>query len=170
MSAMEKTIDDDDVTKNWPVKQVDLPDLDLFDLSLGELELDSPIEVASGMGKPTCFEWADDNYCELIYARNGLELDYEDGKLCYMAFFIGDDEFVPDITELQYAELVVHNYDKKTLFNNKTTKAELIDFLGRPISEDYDSDETILIFDFDGTCMECELNLDGMLKRINIYR
>jgi hypothetical protein len=81
-----------DPTKDWPTEVGEAPECDLSRMAFGPLCFGSPIEAARCFGRPDRFRWKTGDYCELLYARAGFQLDFEEGRLVYVAFFIGEDE------------------------------------------------------------------------------
>jgi hypothetical protein len=155
-----------DPTWDWPIEVPAVPDLDLSRMALGSLRFGDAVEAARGLGRPDRFRWKDGGYCELLYARAGFQLDFEDGRLCYMAFFIGADADGPSHPALSPSEPRIRGESPLTA---ETGKDDLQRRFGPPGSEDSDDDETVLYYRRDRVTMEFELDGMGHLKRWNLY-
>jgi hypothetical protein len=155
-----------DPTKDWRVEVGASPDFDLSRMAFGSLRLGDPIEAARFLGRPDSFRWKKDGYCELLYARAGFQLDFQGGHLCYVAFFVGVDTYQPTHPTLSLSQPQIRGGIRLT---QRTGREELLRYFGRPVSEDCDSDETILYYLRGGVTMEFELDGSGHLKRWNLY-
>ena len=142
------------------------PAFDLSRMALGSLRLGDQMEAARFLGRPDSFRWTSDAYCELLYARAGFQLDFEGGRLCYVAFFVGGDTHLPTHPSLSLSQPQIRGGMRLT---QRTGRKELLRHFGRPVSEDSDSDETILYYVRGGVTMEFELDGSGHLKRWNLY-
>ncbi|EKD81463.1 MAG: hypothetical protein ACD_39C01795G0002 [uncultured bacterium] len=156
----------EDLTKDWPVRDFVMPDFDLASMTFGPLHFGCELACAQFFGRPDLFTWKGKDYCKLLFARAGFQIDFEDGHLCYIAFFIGPDEFLPEHQALVFSQ---PNLAQGRRFNRQTSTADLKKFLGEVESEDIDSDEIIITFLRSGITLEFELTTDGFLKRWNLF-
>jgi hypothetical protein len=132
---------------------------------VGELRFGSLFDQAQVFGRPESFRRHSEQYCELLYSAAGFQIDYEQGKLAYVAYFIGPDTHLP-------AEQVVFCTPKLSsglLLTRSTSEQELTASLGKPASVDRDSDETVLCYKCGMLTLEFELSGAGELKRLNAY-
>ncbi len=156
----------EDLTKDWPVLEFELPEFDLKDLSFGPVHFGCEFDLAHAFGKPDRFKWVGRNYCELLYARYGFQIDFEDGRLRYIAFFIGPDESSPSHPRMAFSK----PWLKKTVqFTDQTRAGDLKRVFGEAGSEDFDSDEIVITFFRSGLSLEFELTEKAFLKRWNIF-
>ena len=148
------------------VIEFEMPEFDLTDLSFGPLHFGCELDLAHAFGRPDQFKWSGRNYCELLYARYGFQIDFEEGRLRYIAFFIGPDACLPDHPEMTFSQPCL----KKTAkFTAQTTADNLKQIFGEASSEDFDSDEIVLTFSRSGLALEFELTAEAVLKRWNIF-
>ena len=154
-----------DPTFAWPAIAFPLPELDLSTGTLGTLKLVSTLEEAACFGKPDFFKWSDADSCELLYAQQGFQLEFEKSRLTYIAFFINKDEFLPRHPKLRFSEPLIKSFGQ---LGPKTDSETLKTLFGKPDSEDIDTDETILLFKRQGIILEFELNENQLLKRLNL--
>src|SRR4051812_32368402 len=93
-----------DPTLAWGEGAPALPEFNLATMSFGSLCFGASLESAAFLGRPERFEWKRKGYAELLYAARGFQLDFDDGKLSSLAFFIGPDEFRPKHEALAFAQ------------------------------------------------------------------
>ncbi len=156
----------EDPTKDWPVVEFDMPEFDLKDLSFGPLHFGCEFDLVHAFGRPDRFSWSGRDYCELVYARYGFQIDFEDGRLRYIAFFVGPDRHLPDRLEINFSQ---PSLKKTARFTAQTTADDLKQIFGEASSEDFDSDEIVLTFSRSGLALEFELTAEAALKRWNIF-
>ncbi|PKL44085.1 MAG: hypothetical protein CVV42_19675 [Candidatus Riflebacteria bacterium HGW-Riflebacteria-2] len=156
----------EDPTKEWPVQEFAMPDFDLSDMSFGPLHFGCELSLAYVFGRPDLFTWRGSDYCELLYARHGFQIDFENGCLRYIAFFIGPDSLLPDHPKMVFAKPWLK---KIAQFTSATNADGLKKILGDASSEDFDNDEIILTFSRSGLLLEFELTTEAFLKRWNIF-
>lgn len=156
----------EDLTKDWSILEFEMPDFDLSDLSFGPLHFGCELSLAHAFGRPDLFHWRGSDYCELVYARHGFQIDFEGEKLRYIAFFIGPDSCLPELPSMVFSQ---PRLKKVAQFTQQTTNEELTELFGEAKSEDFDSDEIILTFVRSGLALEFELTSEGFLKRWNIF-
>lgn len=155
-----------DPTRGWPKIDSILPELDIRQMTLGPLRFGDELGAAAFLGRPDLFNWTVDGYCELVYARCGLQIDFDQGRLAFIAFLIGPDEFLPSVSGMTFAQPRIAGGGT---FTSATDGNDVRGLFGPPESEDEDSEETILNYSRQGVSMEFELNQDGRLKRWNLY-
>ena len=160
-----------DPTLSWPPSTVPMPDFDINTMQFGALHFGDPLEAAASLGRPDRFMWTQDEYCELLYASRGFQLDFDRGKLAYLAFFIGPDEFVPTHSAFQFSKPRVHGVAIDGIELSPGVDRALIEkLLGPPDSVDVDAEEVILFYNRQGITLEFELDgKAGALKRWNLY-
>jgi hypothetical protein len=156
-----------DPTADWLQIATLAPDVCLDTPAIGRLKFGGALDEARSLGKPDSCRRVELNYLELVYAKAGFQLDFENDRLVYAAFFIGPDAGQPPIGGLVHCS-------PRTLagarFSKETTREDLIGVFGEPESiDDADEDESILCFFAKGLVLEFELNADGRLKRWNLY-
>jgi hypothetical protein len=142
------------------------PEVQLASRRIGPLTFGAPLAEAQCFGRPDLFRRTHHDYFELVYARAGFQLDFEAGRLVYGAFFVGPDEFAPACRSLRYSRPQAADVAG---FSDQTTKENLVELFGPPISVDRDAEETIVCFARNGLTLEFELNGKGCLKRWNLY-
>jgi len=158
-----------DPTAGWRPWRGPLPVFDLAHMCLGEVGFGEPIEAAAFLGRPDRVIFSKGDYCELVYAAGGFQLDFEKGALCYLAFFIDRDEYQPRIDTLRFSRPVVRDVQRRTLqLTPDLDREKLQSFLGAPEHIDVDEEETILYYIGRGGEMEFELGQRDRLKRWNI--
>ena len=155
-----------DPTMAWPPTEFAMPDFDLESMSFGPLHFGCELHEAQPFGKPDRFTWSGKNTSELLFARNGFQLDFEADRLIYIAFFIGHDRFLPDHPALSLSKPKIKGVVQLT---NETSIGDLCRLFGTPTSEDRDGEEIILNFSRSGVVLEFELNTSGFLKRLNLF-
>ena len=159
------TKDTEDPSVDWPILETATPDIDTAERRVGPLNLGDDVSKASIFGKPDLFDRVDSDTFNLIYARAGFQIEFQKDKLTFIAYFVADDPFGPDCSNLNYCAPKIDG----TLLN-ESFRAEDIDAgFGSPESVDKDSDETILFYRLNSLPVEFELNVPGQLKRVNIY-
>lgn len=167
-----KSSDPPDPTADWP----DPPNVGLIlvphEGRLGDLKFGDPIHHARSFGKPTAIRWIQNDYCELLYARAGMQIDFDGGRFAYMAFFMNRHVaepgiaggFDPALVNLQLASGWTGQLSRKT-------KRDVIEgCFGNPSQIDADDNETILTYEFAGITLEFEMHPDeGTVMRLNLY-
>ena len=79
---------------------------------------------------------------------------------------MGADPYLPTHPTLSLSQPHIRGGIRLT---HRTGREELLKSFGTPVSEDSDSDETILYYLRHGVTMEFELDGSGHLKRWNLY-
>jgi len=93
-----------DPTLGWGAFSLPIPDFDLTEMRFGTLQFGDGFNAAAFLGRPDRFEWTQGGYCELLYAAGGFQIDYEDSKFEYLAFFIGPDKYLPKQRALAFSQ------------------------------------------------------------------
>ena len=97
-------------------------------------------------------------------------MDFGPGGFCYLAFFIGEDLFAPDHPRLRFAQPRVTGCEvPEVVLSCETSAQEILRVFGEADEKDTDDIETILTHRRRGITMEFELNLEGRLKRWNLF-
>jgi len=134
-------------------------------------EFGDDFAAAAFLGRPDRFEWTQGEYCELLYAAGGFQIDYDKGRFAYLAFFIGPDEFLPEHSALKFSEPRLLGGAIEGMQLTRDVDTPLLEHMfGPPDSVDTDSDETILYYTRQNITMEFEMDgKTGGLKRWNLY-
>lgn len=164
---------------NPPDPTVDWPDLQVVELTLvpyegrlSDLKFGAPIEHAKAFGKPSRFRWVQNDYCELIYARQGFQIDFDGGRFQYLSFFMDRHEAESDIAGgFELALVGIQLAGGRSGQICRESRREVIDgYFGSVARIDSDNDETILYYEVAGLTMEFEMHpKHGTLMRWNIY-
>lgn len=158
-----------DPTREWGKTISELPEYDLEQMRFGTLRFGDPINAASSLGRPEQFQFIQAEYCELIYASLGFQIDFEEGRLACILFFIGPDEFQPKDPKLRFSKPRVRGcLSKNVQLSEAVDRSELERMFGSPKSVDVDDDETILFYELRGTTMEFEF--DGKTGRLKLWK
>ncbi|MBU1107246.1 MAG: hypothetical protein KKB51_11305 [Candidatus Riflebacteria bacterium] len=156
----------DDPTLAWLSTEYETPDFDLDNMAFGPLHFGCDLLEAQCFGKPDKFTWSGKDRCELLFAQGGFQLNFESGKLVYIAFFIGKDKFLPDHPAMSFTKPKIKGVAQ---LSQETTIGDLCKLFGAPESEDRDGEEIILIYSRSLITMEFELDTSGFLKRWNLF-
>jgi len=140
-------------------------------MRFGSLRFGDGLDAAAFLGRPDEFEWTLPEYCELLYASGGFQIEFEKGRLAYIAFFIGPDDLLPTHRALAFSEPLVHGRAPETIRLSRDCDRSVLErMFGAPDSVDTDCDETILYYTRQNVTMEFEINgKTGQLKRWNLY-
>jgi len=160
-----------DPTAGWGTSQQPIPDFDLSQMRFGSLRFGDGIEAASFLGRPDRFAWTQADYCELLYARGGFQLDFDKGRFAYLAFFIGPDKFVPTHEGFEFSQPRLRGCAQDgARLSREMDQPALERLVNAPDSADSDAAETILYYTRQGITMEFEMDgKSGRLKRWNLY-
>ena len=162
-----------DPTLDWKPSSLPIPDFDLATMRFGALRFGDGFDAAAFLGRPDGFQWTQGqgDYCELLYAAGGFEIDYDRGRFAYLAFFIGPDDYLPKHQALEFSKPRLHGCTPDGIqLSQDTDQAMLERLFGKADSKDIDEDEGILFYTRHGISMEFEL--DGKTKRLkrwNLY-
>ena len=162
-----------DPTITWPAATATTtPELNVAEWRLGSIRFGDALNAAQQYGRPDRFTWLSPDYCELLYANAGFQIDFDRGMLCYVAYFIGPDgQFTPDHPALRFSRprALVEALNPIALSQQLEASA-LEKLLGEPIDKDVDEDETILFYERTGLTLEFEFDAQSnRLKRFNAY-
>src|SRR5262245_11299033 len=152
-----------DLTADWPQASGPTPAIDCARESIGGLRFGDDLELARKFGRPDRFRWTQPDYCELLYAPAGFQIDFEARRLAYAAFFVGPDEHVPSVPAMSFSSLQVDS----TLVSRETSSKQIEAAFGRPSSQDVDAEESVLFYPRGKLTLEFEFSAAGMLKRVN---
>jgi len=155
-----------DPTREWPPALGPAPEFDVERMTLGSLAFGGSLDEAKFLGRPEESRWISGRVLQLLWARRGLLLEFEDGRLSFLAWIIGPDLVAPTHRDLRFAR--PHPVGGPVL-DGRTSEQDLTAWLGPPGGRDKDEDETILEWEKDGLILEFELTPAGCLKRWNVY-
>src|SRR5690606_15496080 len=125
----------------------------------GSLGFGDAIEAAAFLGRPDRVVFVKKSYCELLYARGGFQLDFEDSALAYLAFFIGPDEHLSKHPGLALsAPRLAGIAPEGQRLSQDTDRGALERLFGVPESVDADPTEVVLSVARQGVVMEFELD------------
>ena len=160
-----------DPTLNWGAFSLPIPDYDLTEMRFGTLRFGDAFDAAAFLGRPNRFEWTQGDYCELLYASGGFQIDYDDSKFAYLAFFIGPDDCLPMHRPLEFSKPRLLGCTPDGIRLSRDTDRVLLDWLfGAADSTDTEPRETILCYTRQNVTMEFEMDgKTGRLKRWNLY-
>lgn len=155
-----------DPTLEWPLSTRPAPEFDVAAGSLGPLKFYDAVEEARFLGKPDEATWKSGRVLKLLWARWGLELEFVEGRLEFIDWIIGPDEFAPTHRDLRFARPQPVG---GPVLDGRTTEADLTAWLGPTDRNLADEDEIILEWEKNGLIHEFELTPGGKLKRWNVY-
>jgi len=160
-----------DPTLGWGTFSLPLPSFDLGTMRFGTLRFGDGYEGAAFLGRPERFAWTQGDYCELLYASGGFQLDFDHGKFAYAAFFIGLDSYLPKHPALAFSQPRLSGCTpNNTALTRDTDRALLERLFGEADSMDIEPLEAILYYTRKGVTMEFEMDgKSGGLKRWNLY-
>lgn len=138
------------------------PALDCGRMAVGALPFGASLLDAAAFGKPDSFQWLEGSTCLLLHAAKGYALEFSDGRLESVAYFVGPDPHQPQSPQLRFSSPLVDGAP----LSSSSTRDELEAAFGKPTEVDEDEDETVLRFNRGGLELECELNAAGTLKRL----
>lgn len=155
-----------DPTRDWPLSTGAAPEFDVSAGTLGALKFGAAVEEARVFGRPDEARWKSGRVLRLLWARWGLEIEFVEGRLEFIAWIIGPDPCAPSHRDLRFA------HPKPVggpVLDGRTTEADLTAWLGPGDRRDADDDETIVEWVKNGLIHEFELSPAGKLKRWNVY-
>jgi hypothetical protein len=162
----------EDPTAAWEIGAAPLPVFDLDTARFGTVGFGDGVEAARFLGKPDRVETGKRDSCSLLYGLRGFQMQFCEGKMVDLAFFLGQDEYGPKGISVTFCKLRVRG----TALGDATVSGELdrsgIERLfGEPKSVDADGEETILFYTLREIRMEFELDeaRGGKLKRWNVF-
>jgi hypothetical protein len=160
-----------DPTLGWGTFNLPIPDFDVTAMQFGTLRFGDDYEAAAFLGRPDRFTWTQGEYCELLYASGGFQLDFDRGKFAYAAFFIGPDGFLPKHRALEFSKPRLRGCAPDGIRLSRDTDRAFVERLfGMPDSADTEPRETILYYTRQSVAIEFEMDgKTGRLKRWNLY-
>jgi hypothetical protein len=163
--------DDTDPTLKWGSFTLPIPDVDMTKMAFGTLRFGDEFTAAAFLGRPDRCKWTQPEYCELLYASGGFQVDYDRGRFAYIAFFIGPDKFLSKHRALEFSKPRLHGCVPAGIrLSRDTNRALLEQLFGAANSVDTEPRETILCYTRQGIVMEFEMDgKTGRLKRWNLY-
>jgi hypothetical protein len=160
-----------DPTLNWEAFSRPIPDFDLATMRFGSLRFGDGFDAAAFLGRPDRFTWTQSDYCELLYASDGFQIDYDKSRFAYLAFFIGPDDNLPMCRALEFSKPRLRSCTPDGVRLSRDADRALLERLfGAADSVDTEPREAILYYTRDGVTMEFEMDGNsGRLKRWNLY-
>jgi hypothetical protein len=161
----------EDPTLHWGSLTPPTPDVELNPLQFGPLKLGDGFDAAAFLGRADQCEWIYPNYCNLLYAAEGFQIDFEDGRFACLVFFIGPDAHLPKHPSFNFSKPRIRGGAADGVcLTNTTDRATLKQWFGEPDSEDIDSEEAVISYTSQSVTMEFELDgPTGKLKRWSIF-
>jgi hypothetical protein len=167
MKLVERFLhDSSDPTERWAPAVWTAPAFDWSDLRFGPICFGDPLERAEPLGRPDIFRRTLPGYCEMIYLRAGFQIDFDDGRFAYIAYFIASDPQEENHPDMGYSTPVL---DDELTLTPDVLADDIKQKLGPPSDEQIDIDETVLVYAGGGIVVEFEFDADGRLKRWNLY-
>lgn len=163
LSKLKPTLPDP--TREWPRTGIATPPVDTDRGTVGSLRFGSEIAAARGWGRPDLLRWTQPDYCELLYAAAGFQVDFAAGRLAYAAFLIAEDESLPTGMPIVFSTPTVDGTRLTSGMSAKRIKG----FFGPPQVDDHDGDEWVLTYVRGAVTAEFEGAAAGTLKRVNVY-
>jgi len=158
-----------DPTLNWQTSNAPMPDFDLEAMRFGTLQFGQGFEAAEFLGRPDLFRWTQEEYCELLYASRGFQIDYDERKFAYLAFLIGPDRHQPDHPALKFSTPRLRTPEGVRL-SCEADRALLEQLFEAPDSVDAGASQVVLYYTRNHVTMEFEMDgTTGRLKRWNLY-
>jgi hypothetical protein len=154
-----------DPTREWPRTGIATPSVDTRRGTVGSLQLGSEMAVARVWGRPDSLRWTQPGYCELVYAAAGFQVDFDAGRLAYVAFFIADDASLPTKTPVAFSSPIVDG----TRLTSGMSATRIEGLFGPPDVNDRDETEWVLTYVRGPVTTEFEGSAAGTLKRVNVY-
>ncbi len=160
-----------DPTLNWGTFRKPIPDFDVSRMQFGSLRFGDGLKGAAFLGRPDRFSAKERDYCELLYARGGFQLDFDQNRFVYLAFFIAPDACLPEHPGLEFSAPRLRGDSLSGIHLTRLTdRATLERIFGSPESVDADAQEAVLFYSRLRVTMEFELDTrTGRLKRWNLY-
>jgi len=160
-----------DPTIAWKAFALPIPDFDLIEMRFGALRFGDTLDAAAFLGRPDRCQWTQSKYCELLYAAGGFQIDYDESRFAYLAFFIGPDDNLPKHEALKFSSPRLRGCTPDDIRLSTDSNRELIEKLfGITDLEDSESKEVILFYSQKDIEMEFEMDgKTGRLKRWNLY-
>ncbi len=150
---------------DWPMVEIVAPHFHLQSRKFGELEFGDAIEMARVYGRPEFILPVEGGAFHLIYARAGFLFEFSEERLSYVAYFVAEDQFQPNVPFLNFCEPLVDSH----LLTASDDAAGIKAVFGSPRSIDHDLERTILFYRIKGLIIEFELGKEGSLRRVNIF-
>ena len=149
----------------WPQLEIQTPAFQTSTRAVADLTFGSGIDGAMMFGAPDEVRPLDGGGVNLVYAKAGFQLEFDQDSLTCVAFFVSKDEYQPDTPGLTHCEPIVDGHK----FGPSHSPAQVQDLLGAPKSVDEDEDETILDYERNGLTLEFEFTAAGALKRLSLF-
>lgn len=154
-----------DPTREWPRTGIATPPVDTRRGTIGPLSFGRELAAARVWGRPDSLRWTQPDYCELVYAAAGFQVDFDAGRLAYVAYFIADDASLPKKTPVVFSTPVVDG----TRLTSGLSAKRIEGLFGPPDASDREEDEWVLTYVRGPVTAEFEGAEAGTLKRVNAY-
>ena len=152
-------------THGWEPVAGRAPDLSLQSLQLTSLPFGSPVESARFLGRPDGVEWQSriNKDFTLLYAKKGLRVRFNKGKLTQLAYLVGRGADSPP--SLEPSQPMAPDGSRLT---SEIDRARIVALFGEP--DPGGSDETCLqVFHGRGVISDFYLDERGGLKEWVLY-
>lgn len=154
-----------DPTRSWESVPGPAPDLSRLSMQLPSLPFGSPLEAARFLGRPDQFTWQSrkGQHFSLLYAKKGLRLTFEEGKLVEVAYLVSGEG-----VEHSSFEPSRPLAPDGTRLNDRTNRDAIVERFGEPDAKG--SDETCLqVFHGRGVISDFFLDEAGCLREWALY-
>lgn len=155
----------EDLVSQWPEVSQATPLIDLAKRTIGPLRFGCSLEEAAILGRPTRVNCRADEYCELVYASAGVQLDFDRRRLAYAAFFVGRDDTVPN-GDVTYCS---PRFSDGARFSSASDVSEIEAAFGTPKSRETDAEERVWTYEIGELTIEFEFDAAGRLKRLAVF-
>jgi len=149
---------------NWDPLPPKVPALLSAEHRVGPLRFGDTFAAASIFGRPDLVNHGAKDCVSLVYAQSGFEIEFQEDRLGYVAYFLADDKYLPKTT-VTFSKPEIDG----ARFSSTTSLRDVERALGSPTSRDDDPSEIIWFFTRNGVTLEFEATTQGTLKRINAY-
>lgn len=139
-------------------------------MRFGDLRFGDEFQRAAFLGRPDNVTWTLASYCQLLYVSEGFQIDFDEEKFAYAAFFIGPDDYSPKHPALKFSKPTVLVGGRGAVsLSSETDRTSILSIFGEPESVDSEPEEEILYYTIQGITLEFELDIKRSLKRWNLY-
>ena len=154
-----------DPTADWPQLNPTTPAIDWSGGTIGGVRFRANLESARGVfGKPSEVKWIDKNYCSLIYASAGFEVDFQNDRLASAAILTQIDCYSSAGITPTSSQIDGFSFSQHTTLDDVTRR---FDKAEQP--HDVDDEEIIVTYERHGLSVEFEFTLERTLKRLNLF-
>lgn len=159
----------EDPSAEWPELPPCKPAVNLAAMTFGGLRFGAALAEARVFGRPDKATF-NEKRAELLYARCGFSLEFEDGALSAVVFLIAREDYSPDHPALAFARPSITLMDGGVSeFADTTTAQTLVERFGKPSEVDNDAEETVVYWTMGKVSVEAELFPTNRLKRLSFW-